>query len=146
MLKGRPCIRNLTAFKRGCPEKCWDGKEGCPAWTEMTMPRRDNPQIKETVSDCLDIFMFTIGYETLGLLEGNQRAIESFRNGLVTTTMQGEDVPKPDPAMHKLAEILENMKRSYEVSLMRDTQRRQIDQQIQEKLDGQKGALKYLEE
>ena len=130
-VKKRPCIRNIAAFKKGCPEKCWDGKEGCPAWTEVSMPKKDNPMEKDIVKDCLDIFMFRMQWESLGLLEGNQQAIETFRNGMVFNTTNGTTIPKPDPALQQLVALLEDMKKTHE----KDIEKRMIDQQIQKKLE-----------
>ncbi len=51
----RPCIRGLKEFqKSGCPEKHWDGKEGCPAWKEYTIPGGEGkPPV--IMKDCIDM-------------------------------------------------------------------------------------------
>jgi hypothetical protein len=84
------CIRGLKAFKKGCPEHCGPG--GCPAWIEREVPNKNGGT--EKVAECLDLFMARMTWHTNAILQGNQKAIESFRNGMVaksgSTTM-----PKP---------------------------------------------------
>ena len=96
-MKKPPCIRNLTRFKKGCPKKGWDGNEGCSAWIEMTAPDPDNPMKKIIDKGCLDTMSFKIQYTQLQLLEGNQKAIESFRNGMVQEDENGKTAPKINP-------------------------------------------------
>ena len=94
-----PCIRNLNAFaKKGCPKKSWDGKEGCPCWIELSVSKRGNPLEKEIKKQCLDMWLFEFQWAMMGLLEGNQQATESFRNGMVQEGPDGEFHPKPDLA------------------------------------------------
>ena len=46
--KNPPCIRNLEKFKKvGCPKKQWDGEEGCPAWIELSVATKENPNKRE---------------------------------------------------------------------------------------------------
>jgi hypothetical protein len=134
--KKRPCIRNMAAFKKGCPEKCWDGREGCPAWTEITLPKPDNPAEKEIIKNCLDIFMFRMQWDSLGLLEGNQRAVETFRNGMTVSTTDGRTVPKPDPALQQLVLLLKDMKRTHE----KQVEQNMIDQRIQKQIEDHQGS------
>ena len=75
-----PCIRGLSQFKKGCPEKVWNGKEGCPAWVEMSIPDPENIGKHKIEKKCLDLWYFTFQWAALSLLEGNQKAVESFRN------------------------------------------------------------------
>lgn len=91
----RPCIRGLKVFKKGCPEKFWDGKEGCPAWKEYTIPQEGgNPPV--VIKDCIDILSEFWQHEALKLLEGNQRATEHFRNDMCETGPDGKVYPKAD--------------------------------------------------
>lgn len=104
----RPCIRGLKRFeKKGCPEKAWNGTEGCPAWREMIIPTRANPLQKENRAQCLDEWYFDFQWAALGLLEGNQAATESFRNNMSTPDGQ----PKPDPAAVELIRLIHTNRR-----------------------------------
>ena len=106
----KPCIRNLEAFRKtGCPEKSWNGEEGCPCWIEMPVSRKDNPLKKDTKKDCLDLWLWEFQWAMLGLLEGNQQATESFRNGMVEVNEEGKARPKPDMAVVELIEILKTL-------------------------------------
>lgn len=104
----RPCIRNLDCFKKtGCPEKAWDGQEGCPAWKEYIVPQEgDKPPT--IIKDCIDILKEHWAFEALKLLEGNQQATESFRNGMCETGPDGRVYPKPDAGICSLLSIIEN--------------------------------------
>lgn len=94
-----PCIRNLDQFKKkGCPQKSWDGKEGCPCWIELSVSKKGNPLEKEIRKQCLDMWLFEFQWAMMGLLEGNQQATESFRNGMVQEGPDGKLHPKPDLA------------------------------------------------
>ncbi len=107
----RPCIRGLKEFKKGCPEKYWDGKSGCPAWKEYTIPG-DNGQKPCVIKDCIDCLSEHWQFEALKLLEGNQKATESFRNGMCQTGPDGKDYPKPDPGTLSLLRLVqENTRR-----------------------------------
>ncbi len=104
----RPCIRNLDRFKKtGCPEKYWDGNSGCPAWKEYTIPGEDG-QKPQVIKDCIDVLSEHWQFEALKLLEGNQRATESFRNGMCETGRDGKVYPKPDPATLALTTVLKD--------------------------------------
>jgi len=111
-----PCIRNLNRFvKKGCPQKFWDGKEGCPCWIEMSISERGNPLKKEVKKQCTDIWMWDFNWAMLGLLEGNQQAVESFRNGMVQKTKDGQTVPKPDPAVVSLLSFFNELKNKQQI-------------------------------
>ncbi len=107
--KNPPCLRNIDRFRRsGCPQKTWDGTEGCQAWVERTFPGEPgkNPTI---VRLCMDIWSLDYQLEMLKLLEGNQQATESFRNGMCEE-VAGQVVPKMDRAVLRLAGILQRQK------------------------------------
>jgi hypothetical protein len=99
-MKKPPCIRGIV---KHCPQKSWDGSEGCPAWIEMTIATKGDPLKKEIRKQCIDLWQHDFSLAALGLLEGNQQATESFRNNM--TTSDGR--PKPDPALLKLVQLLE---------------------------------------
>lgn len=85
-MKTTPCIRSLPEFKKsGCPQKEWDGKEGCPAWKELILSTKGNPQQKEAKKQCIDLWMFEFTWASLGTMEGVQIATEANRN--VTAAM-----------------------------------------------------------
>lgn len=81
-MKRAVCIRGLPAFKKGCPQHSWNSEtgEGCPAWIEMPVAVRGNPQQKEIKGQCIDIWMWEFQWAALGMLEGNQQAMEGNRN------------------------------------------------------------------
>jgi len=104
-----PCIKNLESFKKkGCPQKIWDGKEGCPCWIEMPVTNRGNPLKKEIRKQCIDLWMWEFQWAMLGLLEGNQQAVESFRNGMVEVGPDNKDRPKSDPGIIALIKLVED--------------------------------------
>lgn len=106
MLSKKPCIRDLKMFRKsGCPEKEWDGKEGCPAWKQLIISSRENPQKKEVKSQCIDLWMFELQWASLGVMEGNQQATESFRNGMIYMSQDGKLYPKSDPALVALLQM-----------------------------------------
>lgn len=124
--KKPPCIRNLPSFKKGCPEKGWDGNEGCQCWVELSVPKKSNPLEKEIKKHCIDIWMFILQLESVGLLEGNQIAIETFRNGMTFASEDGKVYPRANPASIELLKIFENMKK--QISLTTDvTPKKLID-------------------
>lgn len=92
-----PCIRGLLCFKKGCPQRCWDEKDGigCPAWIEFDMSTKGGTD-KIPIRECLDIYMSRLMFYNNCLLEGNQQATESFRNGMVYKDAEGNIVPKPN--------------------------------------------------
>ena len=92
-MKKPPCIRGIV---KRCPEKTWDGQDGCPAWIERNTLTKGGEQ--QIVKQCLDLWVFKMLWDQCGLLEGNQQAVESFRNGMCQE-FNGEVMPKPDPVM-----------------------------------------------
>jgi|FLOH01.1.fsa_nt_gi hypothetical protein len=100
----RPCIRGLSVFKKGCPEKYWDGSGGCPAWKEYTIPSEGGKPI--IIKDCIDVLKEHWQFESLKLLEGNQKATESFRNGMCEE-VDGRVYPKMDRAIISLMSIIQ---------------------------------------
>ena len=102
-----PCLRNIDRFRKtGCPQKGWDGQEGCPAWIERTFPNEDPAKPPTIIKACMDLISFDYRLEMLRLLEGNQQATESFRNGMVEN-VDGKAYPKMDRATIALVNILE---------------------------------------
>jgi len=102
-MKKPPCIRGLKAFKGGCPQRPWDGESGCPAWVELLVTPKGEPnKPKDKVGKCIDHWNLELTLTSLGLLEGNQRAIETFRNNM---TVEGS--PKPDPAIVQMIGMME---------------------------------------
>lgn len=109
-----PCIKNLNRFiKKGCPQRSWDGKEGCPCWIERIVLTKGGE--KDITKQCIDLWMFKLHWDANGLLEGNQQATESFRNGMVEIDDNGKTQPKPDPATVLL------------LNLIKETQQRRIE-------------------
>ena len=104
-MKKPPCIRGLAVFKKGCPQRGWDGEDGCPAWVDKTMTNQGGTE-QYKIAMCLDLYMAHLQYDTNRLLEGNQQATESFRNNM--STPEG---PKPDPAVLHLVHVMEEHKR-----------------------------------
>jgi len=99
----------LPAFKDGCPKRSWDGEtgEGCPLWIEQDVPTRENPMVKKPLKACVDRWQWEIQWAQLGLLEGNQAAIEQLRNGLLFYDDEKKTVsPKPDYAIRELVGML----------------------------------------
>jgi len=91
----RPCIRGLECFRKtGCPQSYWTPAtpEGCPAWKEYTVPTDGGKPIM--IKDCIDMLSEHWQFEALKLLEGNQQATESFRNGMCEVSPDGKVVPK----------------------------------------------------
>lgn len=104
--KGPPCIRGLKCFeKSGCPQKAWDGEEGCPAWAEVPYEDEEKPGEIKIVKACIDVIQFDVNLKMLRLLAGNQAATESLRNGLCEN-IGGETQPKSPPAMTQFMNIL----------------------------------------
>jgi hypothetical protein len=135
-----PCVRNLERFKeKGCPEKCWDGEEGCPAWIEMIVSKRNNPQEKVLEKMCVDFWQHKFQWALLGATEGVQGAVESHRNASCTPDPNdpfndNKAFPKPDPYTIKLVQILQEEKKSREAvieykvrELLADEERKQIE-------------------
>jgi len=96
-MKKPPCIRGLKRFeKKGCPQKIWDGEEGCPAWIELTVSQKGNPLQKEIKRQCLDLWMFDFSWASMGQMEGMQQATESNRNmtALQSLVITGANSPQ----------------------------------------------------
>lgn len=111
-MKKAPCIRGLREFRKGCPGRPWDGEQGCPAWIELLItPRNEPTKPKEKVGRCIDNWQIELKLTELGLLEGNQMAIESFRNNM---TVDGS--PRPDPAVCKLLSVIDDFKRAQAIA------------------------------
>lgn len=107
-----PCIRNLKRFEEGCPQKEWDGDGGCPAWIEMIVSKRNNPQEKVLEKMCVDLWNHKFIWASLGALEGVQAAVESHRNASCEPDPHdpfndNKARPKPDLFTMKLVQILE---------------------------------------
>ena len=95
-MKHPPCIRGLRAYKKGCPQRPWNGESGCPAWIEKQLPTKGGTETTR-IAECLDMFMMRLHYDANRLLEGNQQAIETFRNN-----MSEPGQPKPDPILARM--------------------------------------------
>lgn len=105
--KNPPCVRGLEPFRKsGCPGKSWDGEEGCPCWVSMAVSRRTNPLDKIPESKCIDLWQFDFQWAALGVMEGTQAAIETFRNNMTDIDETGRGVPKPNPAELALFKIV----------------------------------------
>ena len=102
-----PCIRGLKQFSKGCPQRAWNGTDGCPAWIEIDMSTKGG-QEKIKIRECLDIYMSRLMFYNNVLLEGNQQGIESFRNGMIYKDEQGNAVPKPTNVDIVLLNMLTN--------------------------------------
>jgi hypothetical protein len=117
----KPCIRGLREFKRGCPE----GGE-CPAWITRTVPTRTNPAVGETISQCLDIWMLTVNWDTNKLLEGVAQAIESFRNNMTEVT-EGGSFPKTSRGMAHLINMVEKQMENRDLIAAHEMRKKLID-------------------
>jgi hypothetical protein len=105
-MKNPPCIRGLKEFKKGCPQQPWNGVSGCPAWVELLVTPEGAPlKPKDKIGKCIDHWDIELRLKALGLLEGNQRATESFRNNMST-----DRGPRPDPALLKMINMIETNK------------------------------------
>ncbi len=113
-----PCIRGLDKFKKGCPEKCYDPDTGlgCPAWVDLELSTKGG-QGKIIVKECLDLYMSRLQFYNNCLLEGNQQAIEGFRNGMVYKDNNGNVVPKPSNADIMLLNLLSNFQKRSNVQV-----------------------------
>ncbi len=109
-----PCIRGLKRFeKTGCPGVAWDKdtQQGCPAWNTVTSPDPDNPLKTISTSDCIDQWNTRFAYSTIAMLEGVQKSIESFRNGMVED-VGNEVVPKVDRGIKQMLSMVKNSQNS----------------------------------
>jgi len=92
-----PCIRALPQFKKsGCPERPWDGQQGCTAWKEMSVASKGNPKQREIKKQCIDLWQFEFAWATLGSLEGVQIATEGNRNMTAMLSLVGAGRMKPE--------------------------------------------------
>jgi len=111
-MKNPPCIRGLKPFEKGgCPQKAWNGNEGCLCWIELTVSKRGSPLQKEIKKQCIDLWAFDFQWAMMGLLEGNQKAVESFRNGMVEEGDDGKAKPKSDDASLALFGLFRELKK-----------------------------------
>jgi len=106
-----PCIKNLPQYKKGCPRRIWSetDKKGCPCWIEFDM-KTVGGQKTIHIAECIELYKVRLLYANNCLLEGNQQAIESFRNGMVVLDNNGKPQPKNAPATVALFNLLENMR------------------------------------
>lgn len=112
----RPCIRNLDCFrKKGCPEKSWNGVEGCPAWKEYSQVIEAG-QPPRILKDCIDIFSEIWLKEALGISEQVVTSVQSFRNGMVEKGADGNTYPKADIGTLSLVAAIKHRQMQLELS------------------------------
>ena len=108
----RPCFKKIEFFKKGCPKQHdSQSQNGCPAWRKYTIPSEEKGKPPVTVEDCAFVLQERWQFESLRLLEGIQKAIESFRNGLCTTGPDGKTYPKADPMLMTFISMLGDQSR-----------------------------------
>lgn len=104
-----PCTQGIKCFdKSGCPEKVFEraSGEGCPAWKEYTIPA-DGEHVKPIIlKGCAHLLKEHWAFEALKLIEGNQRATESLRNGMCEQDPNGHVVPKTNRDILALAAVI----------------------------------------
>jgi hypothetical protein len=84
-------------------------------WIERDVPTRENPMVKKPLRACVDVWQWEIQWAQLGLLEGNQAAIEQLRNGLLFYDDETKTVsPKPDYAIRELVKMLKDQQKLLE--------------------------------
>ena len=104
-----PCIRGLKRFeKKGCPQKAWDGKEGCPAWIELVVSSRGSPLKKEIKKQCLDLWLWEFQWAGMGQLEGVQKATEGNRNMTALQALVMANAETPEELIRVATKSLEN--------------------------------------
>jgi len=125
-MKNPPCIRGLKEFKKGCPQVAFNPitGHGCPAWITKTMPSKKDPDERETISQCLDLWMLVVNWDANVLLEGNQQAIETFRNGSIETDEMGRRLPKTPQGLRDLVAILREEQYRRQIVTEHETQKR----------------------
>jgi hypothetical protein len=96
MSNAPPCIRNLEKFKDGCPERPWNGRDGCPAWIEMPVATQGNPLQKEVRRQCIDLWNTQFNWAQLGVMEGNQQATEGARNMIALNCLVTTNTKSPE--------------------------------------------------
>ena len=69
------------------------------------------------MKECLDLYMLRLQFYNNCLLEGNQQAIEGFRNGMVYKDNNGNVVPKPSNADIMLLNLLSNFQKRSSVQV-----------------------------
>jgi hypothetical protein len=107
-MKKPPCIRGLAAFKKGCPQRAWNGEDGCPAFIEAEFAVKGGTE-KVKVKECVDMHMARLQFHTNCLLEGSQQSIESFRNGMVEKDASGKMRPRPSQIEMAIAHTVQRM-------------------------------------
>ena len=115
-----PCTRGLECFKKGCPQASYEDnpKYGCPLWLELVIPDPDNPTKKIVRKKCVDLWYFTLLYNMLPLLEGNQQATESFRNGMLEVNPDNPKQTRPK-SMNVVMQVLQQADKLKELPLKR---------------------------
>lgn len=77
-MKGAPCGRRV--YKK-CAGEEWDGKKGCPFWQSMLVTIQDGKNKYEVVrGQCVDLWMYDLGWFAQNRLSGIQQAGEGTRN------------------------------------------------------------------
>lgn len=110
-MKRPPCIRGLKQFeKTGCPQRSWDGQDGCPAWIELSVAQKGNPLQKEIKKQCLDLWLFEFQWASLGQREGMQQATEENRNMTALSSLVNSGLRTPD----ELIRIATNIFNTYQ--------------------------------
>ena len=103
-----PCTRGLKRFEAsGCPQMEYSFKtpQGCPLWIELSVPDDKNPAKKSIKKKCVDLWYFTLLYNALALLEGNQQATESFRNGMLEVNPDNPKQTRPK-STHVILQVM----------------------------------------
>ena len=104
-----PCIRGLKRFeKKGCPQKEWDGKEGCPAWIELVISSRGSPLKNEIKKQCLDLWLWEFSWAGMGQREGMQQATESNRNMLALLSLVSANAESPEELIRVATKSIKN--------------------------------------
>lgn len=97
----------------------------------MSIAERGNPLKKEIRKQCLDIWIFEFQWAAMGLLEGNQQATETFRNGMLQKGSDGKNYPKPDPSIIALIKLIKE--KLQEKTLIENCQNKTIIKEIYER-------------
>lgn len=112
-MKGAPCGKRI--FKK-CVGQAWDGKHGCPYWQEMLVTIQEGKTKYEVVrGQCIELWMYDLGWWSHNRLSGVQQATESFRNGMLEPYEPEAGKisfrPKPDAAIMKILSMAANPQR-----------------------------------
>jgi hypothetical protein len=110
-----PCIRGLKQFRGGCPQRSWNGHDGCPAWIDRDIPDRDNPPKVIAANMCVDIYLSRLQWDTNAFLQGIQASIESFRNNMTEVDEEGKKHPKTSRGMGYLIGLIEEEMKAREI-------------------------------